>query len=127
MTSPPAWPQRESISTATLPHAGVAGRAVGAWTGHWIGFDHGFGGSAEVLIVTAGADAITAHFTFIDGGKVQTARRPGVVSADTLSFELVGGGEIQLHVAGDTLIGEFTDPRGGLPASHGLLQLTRAR
>jgi hypothetical protein len=108
---------------------GLAEQLLGAWTGQWSSLDVEVRrGSVEVLIVRRpDADGLTGQFTFLEGAKARTARRPGAVDGDALSFPLVGGGEIRLRLEGETLTGEFTDVRGGLPAPQGRLHLTRAR
>jgi hypothetical protein len=124
-------PDGEAMQPAseTAPRLPAVDTLIGAWNGQWAAENEAGRGSVEVVLSRAATPrAVLGHFTFLAGADSRTARLPGIVADGTVTFDLVGGGEIVLRrVDGHHLEGEFVDPRGVLPATRGSIRVTRVR
>jgi hypothetical protein len=123
-------------AAADVPAPLAADTLVGAWTGEWMApLDGGAEGAVELILSRVpGRNGVLGQFTFVSGGMSRTLRYEGSIDNGTLRFPLVGAGRIVLQPqrpvppgSAARLSGEWMDERGALPASQGVLQLSRAR
>jgi hypothetical protein len=114
---------------AAAPGVVAVADLVGTWTGRWTASDGTGSGSVEMILTgdpAAGADAVLAQLTLLEGGLSHSTRREGRLTRDGLFFALVGGGTLTLTLGPDrrALSGEFAGGQD-FPARRGSLALTR--
>ena len=129
-----AWCLAAELAAAA-PALTKADTLLGAWAGRWRTETPAAQGSAELVVaLVPGRDTVVGQFTFVTGGTTRSLRYEGRIAGESLRFSLVGDGHIVLEpevaaspVEARRLRGEWADDRGALPASRGVIELSRVQ